>query len=98
MKSKTTYVYYAIKTKILIEAYDYFGVSQMKTKHAYNYFWVSQHKSTPIRVLLFYSGEGTFTLPPIGYFLFYPGGGTFILTISEYIFRSNLRNRKSQLR
>ena len=81
MRSKTTYVYYAIKTKILIEAYGYFGVSQLKTKHAYGYFGVSQHKSTPIRVLLFY-----------------PGGGTFLLTISEYIFRSNLRNRKSQLR
>ena len=81
MKSKTTYVYYATKAKNLIGAYGYFGASQMKTKHAYNYFWVSQHKSTPIRVLLFYSG-----------------GGTFLLTISEYIFRSNLRNRKSQLR
>ena len=58
MKSKTTYVYYAIKTKILIEAYGYFGVSQQKV----------------------------------------PRWGTFILTISEYIFRSNLRNRRFQLR
>ena len=74
MKSKTTYVYYAIKTKNLIGAYGYFEASQMKTKHAYNYFWVSQHKSTPIRVLLFYSGEGTFTLPPIGHFYFIPVG------------------------
>ena len=54
MKSKTTYVYYAIKTKILIEAYGYFGVSQQK--------------STPIRVLLFYPGGGTFTLLQWEYF------------------------------
>ena len=98
MRSKTTYVYYAIKTKILIEAYGYFGVSQLKTKHVYNYFWVSKQKSTLIRVLLFYPSWGTFTLPPIGYFLLYPGEGTFMLTISECIFRLNLRNRKSQLR
>ena len=38
-----------------------------------------QTKSTPVRILLFY-----------------PGGGTFLLMISEYIFRSNLRNHKVQ--
>ena len=72
MKSKTTYVYYAIKVENLIGAYGYFGTSQMKTKHAYNYFGVSQQKV--------------------------PRWGTFMLKISECIFRSNLRNRKSQLR
>ena len=72
MKSKTTYVYYAIKTKILIEAYGYFGASQLKTKHAYGYFWASKQKV--------------------------PRWGTFALKLSECIFRSNLRNRRSQLR
>ena len=74
MKSKTTYVYYATKAKNLIGAYGYFGASQLKTKHAYNYFWVSQHKSTPIRILLFYSGEGYFYLTPDRALLLYPGG------------------------
>lgn len=59
MKSKTTYVYYAIKTKILIEAYGYFGASQLKTKHAYDYFGQANKK---------YPGEGTFTLPWWEYF------------------------------
>ena len=59
MKSKTTYVYYAIKTKILIEAYDYFGASQLKTKHAYGYFGQANKK---------YPGEGTFILPWWRYF------------------------------
>lgn len=43
------------------------------------------------------SGEPTKSTQ-VGVLLFYPGGDTFMLKISEYIFRSNLRNRRSQLR
>ena len=89
MKSKTTYVYYATKAKNLIGAYGYFGASQMKTKHAYNYFGQT-NKKVP--------RWGYFYFIPVGILFLCPGGDTFILKISEYIFRSNLRNRKSQLR
>lgn len=61
MKSKTTYVYYAIKTKILIEAYVYFGASQLKTKHAYGYFGQA-NKKYPGGVLLPCPGGNTFML------------------------------------
>ena len=39
MKSKTTYVYYAIKTKILIEAYGYFGQANKKVPR-WGYFYL----------------------------------------------------------
>ena len=89
MKSKTTYVYYATKAKNLIGAYGYFGASQMKTKHAYGYFGQT-NKKVP--------RWGYFYFTSVRLLLFCPDGDTFILKISEYIFRSNLRNRKSQRR
>lgn len=88
MKSKTTYVYYAIKTKILIEAYGYFGRANCKLNTLMAILG-KQTKKYPGGVLLFYPGGDTFSLPQWGHFY---------LEISEYIFRSNLRNRRSQLR